>query len=131
VSVATAFNDVVEARVTFANGVVATLAASRVAAAPERIMTVTEDGRRLTADLGRAELAVATPAAAGIAEERITLPRADNLAAEVDAFLASIATGAPPPVDGRAGLDALRLAEAILDAAGRRPADAPSHGVRV
>jgi predicted dehydrogenase len=132
VSVATAFNDVVEARVTFANGVVATLAASRVAAAPERIMSVIEDGRRLTADLGRAELAVATPAAAGgIAEERITLPRADNLAAEVDAFLASIATGAPPPVDGRAGLDALRLAEAILDAAGRRPADAPSHGVRV
>ncbi len=131
VSVASAFNDVVEARVTFANGIVATLAASRVAVAPERIMTVIEDGRRLTADLGRTELTIVTPAAAGgVDEERITLPRADSLAAEVDAFLASVATGAPPPVDGRAGLDALRLAEAVL-AAGRRPADPPSHGVPV
>jgi len=120
ISVATRFNDVVEARVAFANGVVATLAASRVAAAPERTLAVTEDGRRLIADLGRTELTIlaGTPDG-GIAEERVPLARADNLAAEVDAFLTSVAAGTPPPVDGRAGLDALKLAEAVLAAARR------------
>ncbi|MBN9021201.1 MAG: Gfo/Idh/MocA family oxidoreductase [Rhizobiales bacterium] len=123
ISVATPFNDVVEARVAFANGVVATLAVSRVAAAPERTLAVTEDGRRLMADLGRTELTIVSAAPGGIAEERVALTRADNLAAEVDAFITSVAAGTPPPVDGRAGLDALKLAEAILAAArGSRPA---------
>jgi predicted dehydrogenase len=119
VSVATAHNDAVTAQVTFANGVVATLATSRVAAAPERTIAVTEPGRRLMADLAKPELTIVSAAAGGgVAEERIALDRLDNLAAEVDAFLASVASGAPPQVDGRAGLDALKLAEAILDAAG-------------
>ncbi len=37
----------------------------------------------------------------------------DNLAAEIDAFLASVAGGAPPEVDGRAGLAALLVAERV------------------
>ena len=130
-SVATVHNDVVEARVTFASGLVATLATSRVAASPERTIAVTEPGRRLMADLARTELTVISGTeGGGIAEERIALEKGDNLAAEVDAFLASIASGASPVVDGRAGLDALKLAEAILDAAGDRPALSVSHGVR-
>ena len=123
VSVATRFNDVVEARVTFENGVVATLAVSRMATAAERTLAVTEDGRRLMADLGRTELTIVSAAADGeIAEERVALSRADNLAAEVDAFLTSVASGTPPPVDGRAGVDALKLAEAVLSAARSGPA---------
>ena len=118
ISVGTGFNDVVEARVRFENGVVATLAVSRVASAAERTLAVTEDGRRLMADLGRTELAVVTAApGGGITDERVPLTRSDNLAAEVDAFLASVSAGTNPPVDGRAGLDALKLAEAILAAA--------------
>lgn len=131
VSVATRHNDVVEARVTFANGIVATLATSRVAAGPERSVAVTEAGRRLMADLAKPELTIVSAAAGGgIAEERIALDRADNLAAEVDAFLASVASGDPPPVDGRAGLDALKLAESILEAAGNRLAPSVPLGVR-
>jgi predicted dehydrogenase len=38
---------------------------------------------------------------------------ADNLAAEIAAFLHSVATGSQPMVDGRAGIDALKVAEMI------------------
>lgn len=131
ISVATGHNDVVTARVTFANGVIATLATSRVAAAPERTIAVTEPRRRLMADLAKPELTIVSAAAGGgVSEERIALDRLDNLAAEVDAFLASVASGAPPQVDGRAGLDALKLAEAILAAAGRPAAPPVFSGVR-
>lgn len=131
VSVATAHNDAVEARVTFANGVVATLATSRVAAAPERSIAVTESGRRLMADLAKPELTIVTAAKGeSVTEERIALEKADNLAAEIDAFLTSVRSGATPPVDGRAGLDALKLAEAILEAAGNRPVQPVPVGVR-
>lgn len=118
VSVSTGFNDALEARVTFDNGVVATLATSRIAATPERTLAVTEADRRLMADLAAPELVIVSAADGGVSEERIALQKADNLAAEVDAFLTSVATGSAPPVDGRAGLDALKLAEAILAAAG-------------
>jgi len=132
VSVSTAHNDAVEARVTFANGVVATLATSRVAAAAERTVAVTEPGRRLMADLAKPELTIVSGAReGGIAEERIVLDKGDNLRAEVDAFLTSVAMGTPPQVDGRAGLDALKLAEAILEAVASRRAALPvPHGVR-
>jgi predicted dehydrogenase len=131
VSVATGHNDAVAARVAFANGIVATLATSRTASAAERTIAVTEPGRRLMADLAGAQLTIVSAAeGGGIAEERITLDKADNLAAEVDAFLTSVASGARPAVDGRAGLDALKLAEAILEAAGNRTAPPVFSGVR-
>jgi predicted dehydrogenase len=124
VSVVTGWNDAVEARVVFDNGVVATLATSRVAAAAERSIAVTEAGRRLVANLASPELTILAAADGTVAVERIALPPHDNLAAEVDAFLMSVAAGTPPPVDGRAGLDALKLADTILAAiaAGSRSA---------
>ena len=91
----------------FANGIVATLATSRVAAAAERSIAVTEEGRRLVANLAAPELTIIAGAEGGVAAERIALAPRDNLAAEIDAFLTSVASGAPPPVDGQAGLDAL------------------------
>jgi predicted dehydrogenase len=131
VPVATRWNDVVEARVTFANGVVATLATSRVAPASERSIAVTEAGRRLVANLAAPELTILAGSEGGISAERIALPPHDNLAAEVDAFLASVAAGTPPPVDGRAGLDALKLADLILAAIAAGPGVALTvpHGV--
>ncbi|MCB1501410.1 MAG: Gfo/Idh/MocA family oxidoreductase [Bauldia sp.] len=131
VSVVTQRNDVVEARVTFDNGIVATLAASRVAPAAERSIAVTESGRRLVANLAAPELTILTAEGGTVAAERIVLPASDNLAAEIDAFLVSVRTRTPPPVDGRAGLDALKLAEAILAAiaAGQDRRVISAHGV--
>ena len=120
VSVVTRLNDLAEARLTFVNGIVATLAASRVAAVGERTVTVGEPGRRLTADLTAQTLAVTSRGGEGLpVSEVATFDPADNLAAEIDVFLASIRTGKPPEVDGRAGLDAMKVADMILAAISR------------
>ena len=131
VSVVTKRNDVVEARVTFENGIAATLAASRVAPTPERSIAVTEAGRRLVANLAVPELTILTAGKGAVAAERIALAPSDNLAAEIDAFLVSVRAGTPPPVDGQAGLDALKLADAILAAiaAGQERSATPADGV--
>ncbi len=114
--VATRLNDVAEARLVFANGVIATLAASRVAANAQRAVSVTEEGRRLTADLSAQTLSIMTGSDGAASTETIKLANADNLAAEVNAFLQSVGSGEPPPVDGRAGLAAMKVADAILAA---------------
>jgi predicted dehydrogenase len=43
----------------------------------------------------------------------VMLQPRDNLGAEIDAFLTSVATGARPMVDGAAGLAALEIAQRI------------------
>jgi len=113
--------DVAEARIEFATGVVATLAASRVAARPVRTAEVVMPGCRLTADFAGPGLSLISHADGGpIDNEAIPLAPADNLAAEIAAFLGSVATGAAAPVDGRAGLDAVQVADMILSAIAQR-----------
>ena len=124
-SVATDRNDVAEARLTFANGVVATLATSRVAAAGERMISVTEPGRRLVADLANPGLTITSKAGGGVGVESAALAHADNLLAEIDAFLGSVRTGARPLVDGAAGLDALDTAAMILSSISEARRSAP------
>jgi predicted dehydrogenase len=104
--------DEAEAWLTFANGTVATLSASRVAERQERRLTVTDGLRVYAADLAAPALAVA--------ERRSEQPAAmigfaphDNLAAEISAFLNSVKTGETPEADGRAGLAAVEIAERI------------------
>jgi predicted dehydrogenase len=108
--VVTGDNDVVGARLTFDNGVVASLSASRVAAEAERTLTVAETGRQLKADLSRQTLTVTPSSGEARTHE---FGASDNLAAEIAAFLHSVATGSRPMVDGRAGLDALKVAEMV------------------
>jgi predicted dehydrogenase len=109
------FADEAEAWLTFANGAIATLSASRVAERQERRLTVTDPLRVFAADL-------AAPALA-ISERRgdqpvamIGLPTHDNLGAEIAAFLNSVRTGETPEADGRAGLAAVEIAEQITAA---------------
>ena len=92
--------DEAEAWLTFANGLIATLSASRVADENERKLTITEPDTTYAADLAGAEPHRRQPRHAGARRRRRSRcsPR-DNLAAEIDAFLTSVATGAPP--DGR------------------------------
>lgn len=103
-------NDVVGARLTFDNGIVASLSASRVAASGERSLTISETGRRLRADLAAQTLTVMPEAGQAETHE---FGAADNLAAEISAFIESASTGNRPLVDGRAGLDALKVAEMV------------------
>ena len=104
--------DDAEAWLTFANGCIATLSASRSSAENQRQLTVTEPGTVYVADLAGPSLSV-KPRAGRAAAETVPLTPHDNLGAEIAAFLDSVATGAPPLVDGRAGAAALAIAERI------------------
>ena len=116
--------DDAEAWLTFANGIVATLSASRSATENQRQLTVTEPGLTYVADLAVPTLSVRSRAGHAAAE-MIPLTPHDNLGAEIAAFLDSVASGAPPMVDGRAGVAALAIAERIRAAIADGPA--PAH----
>jgi predicted dehydrogenase len=111
-AVRSAFCDEAEAWLTFANGTVATLSASRVAEGQERRLTVTDEHSAFIADLAVPALAVAERRSRDPAEV-LTFPPHDNLAAEIAAFLHSVRTGEPPEADGAAGLAAVEVAERI------------------
>ena len=104
--------DDAEAWLTFESGLVATLSASRSAAENRRLLTVTEPGTIYVADLAGPTLVVRPRTGRGEAETVALTPR-DNLGAQIAAFLDSVATGAPPLVDGRAGAAAVAIAERI------------------
>ncbi len=115
--------DDAEAWLTFANGIIATLSASRSAPENQRHLTVTEPGTIYFADLAGPTLSIRPRAGRGAAET-VPLTPHDNLGAEIAAFLNSVATGAPPLVDGRAGAAALVIAERIQAAIADGPAPA-------
>jgi predicted dehydrogenase len=103
--------DEAEAWLTFRNGVVATLSASRVASETRRTLTVTEARSVYAGDLAAARLTVATRGGATI--DTVTFPPHDNLAAEIAAFLDAVRGARSPEVDGAAGLAALAVARRI------------------
>jgi len=116
--VRTAFNDAVDATLRFADGTVARLSTTRLADKPKRTLRVVDERGEYRADLGGPSLAFT----AGRQTETIAVEPADNLAAEIAAFLASVRDRTPPVVDGRAGRDAVAVAEMIIAAVPDGPA---------
>jgi predicted dehydrogenase len=107
--------DVAEARLEFANGVVAELFANRVAERTERVIQVVEADRLHIADLYANRITVsAAGGETGVASQVIEVDKEDALGNEIAGFLGSIAGKARPEVDGQAGLDALVVADRIL-----------------
>jgi predicted dehydrogenase len=150
--------DWAQARLTFANGCVANLAASRVAVQPQRAMQVyTRDGF-VTLDFAARRAKVMRPSAAVLRgeidvnrlspdekaqlKERLFidhLPVEELSAVESNAileeqrdFLTAIQTGRPARVSGRDGRDALAVAEQIVAALAAHAwdGDEPSRGLR-
>jgi predicted dehydrogenase len=115
--VASAHEDIANARVRFANGCVATIIASRVSLKAERKMRLFGhegyvnadfDARKLTA-IGR-ERGMRLPMLDGARLEQISWKDHDALEAEHAAFVAAILDGAPVLVDAAAGRRALDVA---------------------
>lgn len=114
--------DFANARVSFRNGCVASLTASRVSRERARKINVYQRGSIISIDYGAQGLTVTNtvPGAPGAtatqADEDITVEKKDAILEELGSFLDCIATGRPPVVSGSDGLRALELAERIQEA---------------
>ncbi len=135
--------DVVQARLEFADGAVANLCASRVshAAQPKRKMRIWSDDALAAIDFGNRTAQIVRPSL-GVREgtfdynelsadeklafkerlfrdilplESLEIESRNALADELRDFVDSIRTARAPRVDARAGRDAVAVAEAVLD----------------
>ena len=108
--------DIANARIEFGNGAVANVIASRVSREKMRRIRVFEHHRYQSLDFIDQRLDIAYPQEKPGAEwpeivtERLAIEPVKPLDAEIDAFIASVHSGAPPLVGGRVGLRALEVA---------------------
>jgi predicted dehydrogenase len=133
--------DVANARLTFANGCVATLTASRASAAPSRRMRLWAPEGYVSVDFARRSLTLVQPtehlrrrgldfrqldavALARLKEEffgrclqtlHLDCSGGDQLTRELQHFVRCLQTGATPRVSGGEGRDAIALATRILE----------------
>src|SRR5580692_1689628 len=121
--IASALEDIANARLRFANGAVATVTASRVSIRTERRMRIFARDTYLAADFSTRKLTVIgrgvgqpVPGVAGVGIEDASWDDHDSLAAEHAAFYASVLDGAPVLVDAAAGRRALAAALAVAEA---------------
>ncbi|CAI3949183.1 Gfo/Idh/MocA family protein [Commensalibacter communis] len=121
-AVTSEFEDIANARVTFVNGCVATIAASRISLKTERKMRIFSEEGYLSADfmekqlvmIGR-EKGLPLPGTNGFRREAVKWKDHDNLEQEHAAFAASCLDGAPVIVDAVAGRNALEAALAVIN----------------
>lgn len=114
--------DIANARLRFANGCVANATASRVSLKTERRLRLFQDDAYLSVDLHQKVLTVIRKGAGvgadgmpQVAIDENSYEQGDAIKAEIEAFLAAIASGSPPPVTGEDGLLALRTAVSIAE----------------
>ncbi|HEY7317814.1 MAG TPA: Gfo/Idh/MocA family oxidoreductase [Candidatus Binatia bacterium] len=118
VAVLTNKPDIANARITFANGCIANVTASRVSIKRERKIRFFQPDAYLSIDYDqhRAQIFHKPPAGGGwmdIRAETIEIKEADALADEIDSFLDCVRTRSLPLVSGAEGLRALEIASMI------------------
>ena len=124
-AVASAHEDIANARIRFVNGAVATITASRVSPRTERRMRIFARNGYMSVDFANRRLTVVTrgdgqpiPGVAGFGMRDISWEDHDSLAAEHAAFVASVLDGAPVLVDAAAGRRALDAALMVMASMG-------------
>lgn len=115
--VASAFDDIANARIRFASGAVATITASRISLKTERKMRIFSQKGYLTVDFSARKLSLVgrgiglkVPGFPEFGIEQAGWQDHDALAAEHESFLNACLDGAPVVVDGAAGKRALAAA---------------------
>jgi predicted dehydrogenase len=127
--IASAHEDIANARLRFRNGAVATITASRISPRTERRMRIFAQNFYMAADFSARKLTVIArapgddgrlpdghqpvPGVAGFGVEEVSWEDHDSLAAEHAAFAASVLDGAPVLVDAAVGRRALAAALAV------------------
>ena len=114
--------DIANARITFKNGCVANVTASRVNTTTERKMRIFQNDAYLSVDFQNRKLAVYRkgqqemyPGVPNIDVQKICCEEYDALLAEIESFLDCIAHGALPKVSGQDGKRALQTAITISE----------------
>ncbi|MBW4022472.1 MAG: Gfo/Idh/MocA family oxidoreductase [Proteobacteria bacterium] len=137
-AVASAHEDIANARVRFTNGCVATITASRISLKTERRMRIFAQSGYLAVDFANRKLtAIARGQGKGLpvpgmpefAVQEMSWEDHDALAAEHAAFVASILDGAAVVVDAAAGRRALHAALAVKAAMDRSNAIVTASGL--
>jgi predicted dehydrogenase len=112
--------DIANARITFENGCVANVTASRVSLKTMRKVRLFQPDAYFSIDFATRKVSIhrKEPLKEGsafprIVEEKFSPPEYDPLEAEITAFIASILNHTSPPVTGLDGLKALEVAQEI------------------
>lgn len=128
--------DLANARLTFESGCVANITASRVSQKVERSLRVFQPGGYLVCDFVTHRIFTYTrsgePATSGanaIARNVVEVQREDSLGNEIDEFLSCVRNRTRPKVDGRAGVDAVKIAEQVNDSIRHHWTIAQQHGI--
>lgn len=120
--------DIAHARLEFEGGAVANVTASRVSTERVRKMRFFQHHEYISLDYARRDALRVRVKKAGpqpeFAFEKLAAPAAEPLRAELDAFVAAVRTSVAPPTDGKAGREALLLANRVM-------ASIQEHGERV
>jgi predicted dehydrogenase len=134
--VASAHDDIANARIRFANGAVATITASRISLKTERKMRIFSQTGYLTVDFSARKLTLVgrgigmkLPGFEEFGIEHAGWQDHDALSAEHEAFFASVLDGAPVLVDAAAGTRALAAALAVSRAIAESRAVAEASGL--
>jgi predicted dehydrogenase len=129
--------DLANARLTFESGCVANITASRVSQKIERSLRVFQPGGYLVCDFVTHRIMTYTKSgepgtsSANVVERNvIEVQREDSLGNEIDEFLSCVRNRTRPTVDGRAGVDAVEIAEHVNDSIRRHWMIAQQHGIR-
>lgn len=114
ISVLSAKVDIANVRLSFANGCVANLTASRVSTEKIRKLRLFQPGQYISVDYARQEAVRLSVGDGQIGFESLPAEKGEPLALELASFFQCVRSRSRPRVDGRQATAALRTAEAIL-----------------
>jgi len=110
VNVLTKFEDIANARLTFKNGCVANLTASRVSDEPMRKIRIFQEDTYISLDYKNAEASVYRKIGLQITKENLPIEKEQPLQKELESFIACVTHKTTPLVSGQVGREALAVA---------------------
>ena len=110
VNVLTQYEDIANARLTFKNGCVANLTASRVSDEPMRRIRIFQEDTYISLDYKEAKASVYKKTGNTIAKEDLPIEKEQTLQKELESFLDCVAGRKEPIVSGEVARDALAVA---------------------
>jgi predicted dehydrogenase len=110
INVLTQFEDIANTRITFKNGCIANLTASRVSDEIMRKIRIFQEDAYISLDYREAKATVYRKTAAGINKESLPIEKEEPLKKELESFIECVIQNKEPVISGEVARTALRLA---------------------